>query len=59
VIYDAPLHLGYEGEVPIYRYRLFMVDGLDICKTSMTIPLNLAYPWMGTVVGNEPNTTIE
>jgi hypothetical protein len=36
-----------------------MVDGLDICKTSMTIPLNLAYPWMGTIVGNEPNTTVE
>jgi hypothetical protein len=41
VLYDALLRLGYNGDVPIYCYRLSMVDGLDICKTCVTIPLNL------------------
>jgi hypothetical protein len=36
-----------------------MVDGLDICKTSMMIPLNQEDPWMGTIVSSEPDTTIE
>jgi hypothetical protein len=36
-----------------------MVDGLDTCETSVMIPLNEADPWTGTVVGSEPDTTIE
>jgi hypothetical protein len=36
-----------------------MVDGLDICETSVTIPLNPTHPWMGTVVGSKPDTTVE
>jgi hypothetical protein len=36
-----------------------MFDGLDICETSMMILLNLADPWMGTVIGSEPDTTVE
>jgi hypothetical protein len=59
VLYDALIHLGYGGEVPIYRCHLSMVNGLDVCETSMMIPLNLAKPWMGTIVGSEPNTTVE
>jgi hypothetical protein len=59
VLYDTFLHLSYDGEVPIYRYRLSMVDILDICKTSMMIPINPMEPWMGTVVGSDPDTTVE
>jgi hypothetical protein len=44
VLYDALLCLGYDREVPIYRCRLSLVDGLDICKTSMMIPLNQEDP---------------
>jgi hypothetical protein len=58
VLYDA-LHLGYDREVPIYRYRLSMVDSLDICETSVTIPLNPVEPWTGTIFGSVPNTTVE
>jgi hypothetical protein len=36
-----------------------MTNGLDICETSMTIPLNQEYPWMGTIVRSEPDTTVE
>jgi hypothetical protein len=59
VLYDARLHLDYDREVPIYHCRLSMFDGLDICETSMMILLNLADPWMGTVIGSEPDTTVE
>jgi hypothetical protein len=59
VLYDALLRLDYGGEVTIYHCRLSMVDGLDICETSVTIPLNLAEPWTGTIIGSEPDTTIE
>jgi hypothetical protein len=59
VLYDALLCLGYDGEVATSCGRLSMVDGLDICETSMTIPLSLADPWTGIIVGSEPDTTIE
>jgi hypothetical protein len=59
VLYDAHLRLSYDGEVPIYRCRLSMVDGLDICETSMMIPLNPADPWTRTIIGSEPDTIVE
>jgi hypothetical protein len=40
VLYDALLRLGYDREIPIYRCRLSMVDGLDIFETSVMITLN-------------------
>jgi hypothetical protein len=36
-----------------------MVNGLDICKTSVMIPLNSVEPWMETVIGSEPDTSVE
>jgi hypothetical protein len=59
VLYDALLRLGYDREVPIYRCRLSMVDGLDVCETSVMILLNPTEPWMGTIVNSDPDTTIE
>jgi hypothetical protein len=59
VLYDTLLHLIYDGEVSIYRRRMSMVDGLDICETSMMIPLNQLDLWTGTVIDSEPDTTIE
>jgi hypothetical protein len=38
VLYDALLHLGYNGEVPIYRSRLPMAHDLNVCKVTMMIP---------------------
>jgi hypothetical protein len=59
VLYDALLCLGCNGEDHIYRCRLSMVDGLDVCETSVMIPLNPAELWTWTVVGSELNTTVE
>jgi hypothetical protein len=59
VLYDALIRLGYGGEVPIYSYRLSMVNILYICETNVMIPLNLVEPWTETVVGSEPDTTVE
>jgi hypothetical protein len=59
VLYDAFLRLGYDGEVPIYRCRLSMTNGLDICETSMTIPFNQVDLWMGTNIDSEPDTTVK
>jgi cell division protein FtsB len=59
VLYDPLIHLGYDGDIAIYRCRLSMVDSLNISETSVMIPLNPAEPWTGTVVSNEPDTTVE
>jgi hypothetical protein len=59
VLYDTLLHLGYNREVLIYRCRLSMTNDLDICKTSITIPLDQEDPWARTIVGIETNTTIK
>jgi hypothetical protein len=59
VLYNTLLCLSYDREVPIYHCRLSVVDGLDICETSVTIPLNPVEPWMATVVGSDPDTTVE
>jgi hypothetical protein len=44
MLYDALLHLGYNGDVPVNRGHLSMVYGLDQCEVSMTIPLNPVEP---------------
>jgi hypothetical protein len=59
VLYDALLHLGYDGDAPIYHCRLSKAHGLDRCKVSMTIPFNPTELWSGLVIGSEPNTGIE
>jgi hypothetical protein len=50
VLYDALLHLGYNGDVPVYHARMSMAHGLDQCEVSVTIPLNPAEPWMAIVI---------
>jgi hypothetical protein len=59
VLYDTLLRIGCDGEVPIYRCHLSMTNGLDICETSVMIPFDQEDPWMGTVVGSEPDTIVE
>jgi hypothetical protein len=59
VLCDALLHLGYDGELPIYRCRSSMPNGLDICETRVTIPFDQKDLWMGTLIINEPDTTVE
>jgi hypothetical protein len=32
---------------------------LDRCEVSMTIPLDPAHPWSGSIVSSEPDTGVE
>jgi hypothetical protein len=49
VLYDALLRLGYNGDIPIYRYRMSTAHGLDRCEVSMTM----------TIIGVELDDTVE
>jgi hypothetical protein len=59
VLYGALLHLDYKGDAPIYRCRLSMAHGVEVCKASMTIPIDPSELWSGSVISSEPNITIE
>jgi hypothetical protein len=59
VLYDALIHLGYDGDAPIYRCRLSTVHNLDRCEVSMTIPLDPTHPWSRSIIGSEPDTGVE
>jgi hypothetical protein len=56
---NALLRLGYNGDTPIFRCRLPMPYGLDVCKVSVTIPFDPIEPWMGSIIGSEPNTVVK
>jgi hypothetical protein len=47
VLYDAFIHLGYDGDALIYCCRLSMAHGMDQCEVSMMIPFNPTEPWLG------------
>jgi hypothetical protein len=59
VLYDTLIRLGYDGDAPVYRYRLSRVHGLDKCKVSVMIPFDPAEPWSGPIIGSEPDTGVE
>jgi hypothetical protein len=47
VLYDAHLHLSYDGDTPIYRCRLSKAHDLDRCEASVTIPFDPMKSWLG------------
>jgi hypothetical protein len=53
VLYDALLHLSYNGDVPVYHARMSVAHSMDQCEVNVTIPLNLTKPLMATVIGIE------
>jgi hypothetical protein len=59
VLYDALIRLGYDGDAPIYRCRLSTAHGMDQCEVSVMIPFDPTEPWLGSVIGSEPNTGVE
>jgi hypothetical protein len=59
LLYDALIRLGYDGDAPVYRCRLFRVHDLDRCEVSVTIPFDLARPWSRSLIDSEPDTGIE
>jgi hypothetical protein len=40
VPYDALIHLGYDGDAPVYHCRLYMGQGMNQCEVSMMIPFD-------------------
>jgi hypothetical protein len=59
VLYDALIHLDYDGDAPVYRCRLSTAHGMDKCKISMMIPFDPSEPWLGFIIGSEPDTGVE
>jgi hypothetical protein len=59
VLYDVLIHLGYDGDAPIYRCQLSTAHSMDQCDVSMTITFDPTEPWSGSVIGSEPGTGVE
>jgi hypothetical protein len=59
VLYDALIHLGYDGDAPVYRCRLSMTHGMDQCEVGVIIPFDPTEPWLGAIIGSEPDTGVE
>jgi hypothetical protein len=59
VLYDALICLGYDGDAPVYRCRLFTTHGTDQCEVCMMIPFDPIESWSGSIIGSEPNTDIQ
>jgi hypothetical protein len=59
LLYDALIHLGYDGDALDYRCWLSMTHSLDRCEVSMTIPFDPTEPWSGSIISSEPDTGVE
>jgi hypothetical protein len=55
VLYDALLHLGYDGGAVVYHYRLPMTHGLDRCEVSVMIPFDPTESWSGSIISTSPS----
>jgi hypothetical protein len=43
----------------VYRAHMSMAHSMEQCEVSVTIPLNSIEPWMASVIGVEPDNTVE
>jgi hypothetical protein len=59
VLYDALIRLGYDRDAPIYRCRLSTTHGMDQCEVSVMIPFDPTEPLSGSIIGSEPDTSVE
>jgi hypothetical protein len=59
MLYDALLHLGHDGDVPVYRGRMSKAHGQERCEVSVTLPLILTEPWEMIVVDVELDEMVE
>jgi hypothetical protein len=59
VLYDTLIRLSYDGDAPVYHYRLSTAHGMDQCEVSMMIPFDSMEPWLGSVIDSEPDTSVE
>jgi hypothetical protein len=59
VLYDTLIRLSYDGDALVYRCRLSTAHGMDQCEFSVAIPFDPTKLWSGSVIGSEPDTSIE
>jgi hypothetical protein len=59
VLYDALLHLGYNGDVLIYHSRMSMAHSMGQCEVSVMIPIWPEEPWTVTIMGVELDDTVD
>jgi hypothetical protein len=59
MLYDALLHLGHNGDAPVYRGCMSMAHGQGRCEVSMILPLSPTEPWGMTIVNVELDETVE
>jgi hypothetical protein len=59
VLYDTLICLGYNEDASIYRYRLSIVHGLDMCEVSVVVPFDPIEPWSGSIINSKLDTTVE
>jgi hypothetical protein len=59
VLYNTLIHLGYDGDAPVYRCQLSTAHGLDRCEVSVMIPFDPTEPWSGSIIDNKLDTGVE
>jgi hypothetical protein len=59
VLYNTLLHLGYDGDAPIYHCQLSKAHDLDMREVSVTIPFDPMEPWLGSIINSKPDTNVE
>jgi hypothetical protein len=59
VLYDTLIHLGYDGDAPVYRCQLSTTHGLDQCDVSMIVPFDPKELWSGSIIDSKPDTGVE
>jgi hypothetical protein len=59
MLYDALLHLGHNGDIPIYRGRMSKAHGQDRCEVRVMLPLSPTEPWGTTIIEIELDETVE
>jgi hypothetical protein len=59
VLYDALIHLGYNGDATVYHCRPSMTHGMDQCEVSVMIPFGPMEPWSRSIINSEPDTDVE
>jgi hypothetical protein len=59
VLWDALIHLSYDGLIPLYHCRPIQAHGLNVCELRVDTPFDPMEPWTGAIIGSEPDEAVE
>jgi hypothetical protein len=59
VIWDALIHFGYDGPIPLCHCHPFWAHGLNMCEVKVELPFDPMTPWTGAIVSSEIDNTVE